>query len=466
MPGCIQYWQNHKVKYFPHGNIEGFQPVVLERHFHGIKDDYEEISEEFRLFHNLYFDAKTNKYFKIKDDGLEHEVIRIGSDRICIRTIELKEFLAVKEMRLGIFFDVRQSHKSETGRQQPFPADLRTEKQDDLIFTATIADDLMRNGFFIRILGKKLIKGFSKKDSGIWPYKKEESGPFTEFIIGVDDHGKEITLPCDPHGGNYLTPVCFRAEVLNRYYDNPSKYSVEDGYLRCGYLWGVQIDNDNVGYVSVFLGDIGRDIPQNEHGYWRSFNIVPSGGLSQTAFKRSFLSQFTDPSRKDHLFKQKFFSLESEWSKKHDWTLFKPLAEGDLHCLASLRIPSSSEQPEFDSQIMYLTKFFVDSLNEEGIEKRIAIAENAKGIDKLEEFLKSIDLPDYKTHIKLFRDLQSLRSTGSAHRKGRNYEKTAQKLGLNEKDKRVVFMELLDRAISFLEAMRTFCKTITNTSPP
>ena len=207
--------------------------------------------------------------------------------------------------------------------------------------------------------------------------------------------------------------------------------------------------------MSVFLGDIGRDIPVSEHGYWRSFNIVPSGGISATAFRRSFLSEFVDPARKDLLFKQRFATLQDSWLKKHGWSLFKPLSEEDEHCYTSLRIPATAEQTEFDTQVMYLTKVLVDSLNEAEIAKHIAGTPNQKGIDKIAEYLKCEKVPDYDQHVEFLRDLQSLRSSGAAHRKGKNYEKVAKRLGLNTKDQRIVFEELLANALSLVKAMQT-----------
>jgi hypothetical protein len=52
-PGCTKYFGG-KVEYHVHGHKDGYQPLVVERSFHGIKPASQEIAEEFRLFHNLY----------------------------------------------------------------------------------------------------------------------------------------------------------------------------------------------------------------------------------------------------------------------------------------------------------------------------------------------------------------------------------------------------------------------------
>ena len=453
-PSCIKY-SDGSVVYLPFGSDEGFEPFVVERRFHQIKPAHVEIKEEFRLFHNLYYDAKNHVYIKIKDDGSEHEVVRVQDDLITVRTVELKQFLAIKEMRLALLFDLRGLYEQSL-EQLGVTKESQDISQPQLHYSFNIADSGFKDGSFNRILGKKLIQGFAKEDSGFWPFsesKKDDVNNYPYFIVGVDDKGQEVSARCLPDGEEYLTPVYFRPDVLNRYYDNASKFSVEDGYLRCGGLWGMQVDNDNARYVTVFLGDLGRDLPEGERSHWRAYNIPPQGGISDTAWKRSFDAEFADPTKKDLVFKQRFTTLQEHWGRTNGWPLFKPLTEQDDHCYTALRIPATSEQNEFDTQVMYLTKLIVDSLNEAEIAKHIAGKADLKGIGKLEEYLKARNMPDYERHIRFLRQLQALRSSGAAHRKSANYEKAAKEVRLHEKDSRVVYEELLGRAIEFLDGL-------------
>lgn len=50
-----------KTTYYTNAH-EGFLRIILNRDFHGRKEGYIEILEEFRLFYNLYFDNKTCSY--------------------------------------------------------------------------------------------------------------------------------------------------------------------------------------------------------------------------------------------------------------------------------------------------------------------------------------------------------------------------------------------------------------------
>jgi hypothetical protein len=397
-------------------------------------------------------------YIKINEDGSEQEVIRIADDLVTVRAVELKQFLAIKEMRLALLFDIR-GHFEQTLKQMGITEESRDVMQAQLHYSYFICEWTgIPGGSFIRVLGKTLISGFAKEDSDFWPYnesKNDDENDYPYFIVGVNNKGKEVRTRCLPYGDEYLKPVYFRPDVLNRYYENSSKFSVEDGYLRCGSLWGMHIDNDNPRYVTAFLGDLGRDLPESERSHWRAYNIPPAGGISETAWKRSFEAEFADPTKRDLVFKQRFSTFQDKWQKAHKWALFKPLAEQDEHCFTALRIPATAEQNEFDTQVMYLTKLLVDSINEAEIVQQIQGAPAQKGIDKLEEYLKLRKLPDYGKHIQFLRQLQSLRSSGAAHRKSKNYEKAATGLGLDEKDTRVVYEELLGRAIDCLNALES-----------
>lgn len=56
-----------------------------------------EICEEFRLFHRLYHDRKSDQYLKIDDDGNEDLVAVVEPDHVQIRLKELRQFLAIVE---------------------------------------------------------------------------------------------------------------------------------------------------------------------------------------------------------------------------------------------------------------------------------------------------------------------------------------------------------------------------------
>ena len=113
----------------------------------------------------------------------------------------------------------------------------------------------------------------------------------------------------NPEVPQFVTPVFFSKEVLRKYYDDPDIFSIEDGHLRCGGLWGLQIDNHHKDHVIVLLGDLGY-LSHDEQLYWRHFNVSPTGTFSKTIFKRYFLTEFAEPEIADLLFASKFKQVQ------------------------------------------------------------------------------------------------------------------------------------------------------------
>ncbi len=128
------------------------------------------------------------------------------------------------------------------------------------------------------------------------------------------------------------------------------------------------------------------------------------------------------------------------------------------HTLRALRIPATDEQRDFDEVILALTKILVDSLNEKELNKLVAPAEvgGLKGsISRLEKACTNCDVADYENHIRFLRDLQDLRSSGAAHRKGSNYQKIAERLGMDAQSLRQVFEGLLIKGLAFVRFLKS-----------
>ena len=333
---------------------------------------------------------------------------------------------------------------------------------------------------FSRFLGKRLFPPFPKEKSGFWGFAPPESKKAVDFIIAVDKHGEEITntsnpdllsnyFGANPGAPNYLTAVHFRKEVLNKYYQQPNKYSVEDGYLRCGSLWGMTMDNHHVDRVVAWLGDLGRDLPYEDQLHWRSFNIPPSGGVSETFYKRQILATFADSDQPEHVFKNQYQDLSNTCKKEIGWQFLLPLTKEDSHFFEAIRIPATDEQKDFDEMILGLTKILVDSLNEKELNQFIPssyLGEIKGSIARLEKALASNNVVGFEKHIKFLRDLQNMRSSGTAHRKGSNYRKIAEEIGIESQSLRTVFEGILLKGIEFLKFLEGMARSDYFRYPP
>jgi hypothetical protein len=468
LPGFVYRFKNGKeIASYYRFSDRGVEPLVFWRNFHGIKGDYWEVSEEFRHYFNFYEDKKNNRFLFIDDNGDEHEAIVIEKDNIKIKSKYIKEFLAVKKMRLAIFFDFnRFSTKtlSELGLKEYH----LNVKRRNWCYSIGVGDcrsfyeNIKSQGW---LMGKKLIHGLKDFKPKL---SDKENRKYEKFVIGFDKNGKEVTFTCNESklsnffgknkgAPNYLTPVFFRKEVLTKYYSQPTKYSVQDGCLMCGGLWSLRMDNNHPDHVVVFLGDLGH-LEHIEQLHWKHYNIPKKGKLSHTAWMRDFAAEFADPEQSDLFLKQRFADFQEKWKRKFGWYLFLPLSKDDEYHFKTLRIPLTNEQNEFDEQVLSLTKLLIDSLNEQELAKGLDLPEDSKSIDKLKTFLnsKGVKLPKMLEYL---RDLQSLRSSGVAHLKGKKYSKIKKAFGIGEKELHEVFDDIIIKAIWTLNSLeRIFLK--------
>lgn len=461
-------------EYLRYGVDNGVEPLIIDRSFHGLRDVYREISEEFRLFHDLYHDRKTDQYIKIDEDGNEEVVAVVKPNYVQIRLKEIRQFLAIKEMHLSIQFIFSET-STRTLEELGFTVGDE-DRQDELMCWMQRYGDL--DGInncraFSRLVGKRIVEPLPKAKSGFWPFAEVSDQEYASFIIEVSENGDEIIYtsspdelktPADPgnirgvdeEAPSYLTPIHFRKKVLDKYYHEPSKYTVEDSLLRCGSLWSMYIDNHHHDMVCAWLGDLGRDLPYSEQQHWRQYNIPPTDGVSKTYYARQIEAQFTNSDRPEYIFKQRYHDLQKISQTYLGWQWLLPLQTADSHHLQSLRIPATDEQRDFDGLVLSLTKILIDSLNEKSLRKLIPCEKqeefkDKRGIALLEAALHLNDLEGADVHIAFLQKLQNLRSSGSAHRKGRTYLKIASHFNVESQSLRHVFANILNSASDTLD---------------
>ena len=465
-PAAIERYRDgrEQTDYLRYGDENGREPLVIRRNFCEMQDSYLEVSEEFRLFHNLYHNRKTDEFIKIDDDGNEDTVVK--PDCVQIRLKELRQFLAIKEMRLWIQYDYLEY--AEHSLEELGLKGGRTVQRDTNVswrLSCHDSPDVRSYRALSQLLGNRLVEPLPKSRSGFPGFAEEREEKHVDFIIDVDENGDEVTYTSDPdalanqfdakpHAPNHLTPVHFRKQVVDKYYRRPGKYSVEDSLLRCGRLWVMAIDNQHDDKVCAWLGDLGRDLPYPERLHWRAHNIPPSGNMSEIFYERQILAQHIDTDRPDLLFRERCDVLKETCREHLGWQLLQPLYSGDKHHFQSLRIPASDEQSDFDGLVLSLAKILIDSLHVKRLnsllsdEQKEGLGEG--GIARLEAVLASRNVEGAAAHIAFLRKLQSLRSSSAAHRKGSKYRKIAQQFGIESQNLRDVFAGILWQALDFL----------------
>lgn len=443
--------------YLRWGNNLGIEPLVVYREFHGMRRNFFELSQEFCLFHNLFAEPSKQRFVRFDENGDEHEAARYEDNLFEIRAELVHEFCLAKNMVLARYVDSLR-HSKVTLADLGLVPQNRAEHGPHFNYSLTLIEQTRIKGFKAtsRLLAKQYVH--------LVPKLASRPDVYQDFIIGQDETENLIRHTCDPEkladffgknegAPNYLTPVFFRPEVLTKYYADPDKYVVQDGYLRCGGLWSVHIDNDHEDVVAVYLGDLGRDLSETERNYWLSFNIAPAGReISKTAFKRGVLAEFADPERSDLVFKSEYENFRRAFGQAHGWDFFLALHASDRHYWGGLKILTKDNQAEFDSQLLALTKIVVDSLNEKGIARGLnTLVENDKGITKLEKYFQERGDTGFEPHVKFLRGLQDLRSKSAAHRKGSSYDALVSELELPDEGQKKVFAGLLKSATNFIQ---------------
>ena len=379
MPAAYCSYGESEIKYFRWGVNEdkyGAEPLVIRRWFSKVKESYIEISEEFRLFHNLYHDKKTDTYIKIDDAGSEKTVAIVKPDEVQIRLQEIRQFLAIKEMFLSMLFVF--DEYSTYSLQELGLNDVEPEfNRDGLMYwrhgyggeTSTYFKEFQSNS---RLRGRRLIKPLPKSKSGLGDFAEEPK--YVEFIVDVDENGEEVYHTChprklrdvsgeNPDAASKYTVVHFHKQVLDKYYGESSKYTVRDSMVHCASLWSMKIDNHNPDKVCVYLDELGIHLPYKEQLHWRDHNIPPEGGMSETYYRRMVLGEWASSDQPDILFKQNYEQLQEACEECLGWQLLKPLGPGDEHHLKRLRMPVSDEQCDFDDLVQDLQMILIESIN-------------------------------------------------------------------------------------------------------
>ncbi len=397
---------------------DGLEPFIYPRWFAHVSESYVDVSQEFVNYFKLYEQANSKQnrcYYFVDDLGDTEEVINVTEQQVRIKLKFLVEYLAVRKVHLSMCFDFMCMTDIE-GAGAAF-----VSKNDDFISDSSNYHHLIRmvegmdeKNLQSWVIGKTILKYDPVKSNKFWFDLNEEA--HESFIIGYNEDGTEQSVPCNSEEHRFFTPVYFKKEVLNKYYDHPQKYKVSGFHLQSSFI-SLKIDNNNNDYVVVFLNDLTM-LPQKEQLHWKHHNIAPYAGkgISRAFYDTMILGNWERESDSiDVRFKDKYRQFNKKWFEKYGWYFYKDQVGGDLHHFDALHLPSENNVRSFCEQMLILVKLTIDSLNEEMLVKELSKVDNEKGIAKLERFLAhhQIEIPDMITFL---RNLQDLRSGMMAHR--------------------------------------------------
>lgn len=465
---CNSYHMRPSFDFDDGKRVAGYRPYPSDGVYHIVITQEEKcyhaekirLSEEFVLLYDLRLVERIDgsaEYYQVDENGDDILVAKVVSGCLKALASYVCEYISIKSMNLVIQFSATlYSAKSilELARQKH---EYTIYRSKDIVFSYTLSEETFtEDKSFAWIQGKVFIQPDQSKIHRLFDLTDKR---FESFIAGKNKDGNPITSTCEeislsPNPTHNDTPwqlslVFFKRGVLDRYYADTRKFSVQDGFLS-GPSWTVHLDSDRGDrYVVIALKDLGK-MPYKEQVHWKQYNVVcPDGvGLSDTTWNRWFAGIPSNTKNAcDLLFKSLYEEANIKWESKHRYPLFLALAPNDQHFFDELHSMNElNNDSTFDNLILAFTKVVIDSLNEKQLENEIDetnanvlalfakcnVKDNKKtslsgGIRRLQAVLLSegIDCDDL---INLLGKIQALRSTSAAHRKSTNPDKKTREL--------------------------------------
>ena len=436
---------------------DAFHFIIMEQYFHSLNEAQLHLNQEFALIFELYR-ASDGNYYSIDECGGRELVVEFSDHWVKVKTKYLLRYMCARQLLFVQFIDSRVS----TPGRYPFHTDLfdsDSEVGANYRFDRWYQGNESEGYLLSMIYARSFVEPGPVEDCGLWPYDEEDE-KYPQFIISELPDGSYERFTCDesklanyfganPDAPHYLTPVYFKPSVLDKY-RRDKHYDVSERRLSCGSQWGIEIDNVIPSRVMVFLGDLGRDLPESERSHFLAFEMSPiDQRISEEVIANDFFNCWVDSKGPIGNLLNAREELDDKWRASFGVPLYRPLHKDESDIAKGIRVPTSSGREEFDTVILNLAKTMVDYIDE----SQFSYPDVNGSINKLEAFLIDNDID---VDLSPLRDLQSLRSASVAHSKGKNYDKLVGNIitGDNASDAQSLIERLTSLMDSLAKAIR------------
>lgn len=316
-----------------------------------------------------------NNLVKVKDGYIEplseDYKIKTKDNSVFILKEYLRDFLSSYGKICVIGYDNRRFFKQDLDIKKVYDTDTINNANCSLVINKCNSSDY---NFYSCILGKIIIRPFSKPNHPHYAYLNPPKEIYEEFIVGIDENtGKEIFFTCNknklandfkanPDTPCFLTPVYFKKQVLDKYTNNPAKYTIADDHIAYLDQWLIPYSINKEDKVTVWLGDLGR-IPHNEQSYWKSCNIKPNGEMNKKFIKRQLNAEWTDVIREEKKLLQLIDHIDDLFVSRYGNHIFNELSEADIQIKDAFSIPTNNSVPIYQTFLMQLCKLTIERIN-------------------------------------------------------------------------------------------------------
>lgn len=199
--------------------------------------------------------------------------------------------------------------------------------------------------------------------------------------------------------------------MLQPYAAEPTRYQLSSSQLSCLDLWGVSISFNNAGLVQVYLGDLGRDLPSDEWGHWRTYNVPPEGKMDEGRFRRDFLGQWAGSKDTTRDLRRAREEAAQTSEKLLGVPIWKSLNADIKAEFDSLIGPLSDDPASLGGPLLVLTKVLVDGIDPTPLKSHLqTFDKEEKSLRLLQRYAQ--ELGDTSDITAILRELQNFRSKG------------------------------------------------------
>lgn len=421
------------------GIFENSIPIFFARYFEG-KDDYFplEINQKIEQVLNIHWLENKKGFFRIDELGEYVKIATMENDEeknfsLCTLNREDLDFYLF--LSQSVLVRVFSFHRSSEDSSFPPNYDNRQEMEYRNNSEETYADLIMDykddgSSEFSQASGFQIIRNQEDPQKMINKISGKEDRDYESFIISDFRNKRVIEWSSDPKElGNYFvdsdlpfetSPAFFKADVLSKYKQNPSKYTLGTRSIECRGGWSIDYDINEEGQVHVYIYKLSR-LPYAEQKYWKSCNVEPKAGISPRSFKSDFMGEWDeeyDPliSLKNIL--KKFPCAEFEDETAAIWQMPRLPKTRDINFLNY--VVTDSEK-EWEDQIEALYQIVNEGLSAKNI-KKLAVHLNCrdkklKSGKQLIKCLETIGIPEEEYGVigETLTEIWKLRSTIVAH---------------------------------------------------
>ncbi|MEV6135178.1 hypothetical protein AB0L63_03745 [Nocardia sp. NPDC051990] len=396
--------------------------------------------------------------------GRKHDLIRYqcakDTWKVEIRVLEFRQYLAAVGKSAIMQVDVvRYSNQSGFERVD----DTFRKEWAHLQFVG-VEDGLVRPSMS-RVVGQYILIGQRGPRIPRFEEFDRDDVKFPEFIYGINpDTNVPLKHTCDPDELgtyfddddsrlHYLTPVCFKREVLEPYAAQPTTFRITATHLSCLNLWGIDIGFNSVGLVQVYLGDLGGKLPPEEWGRWLAHNVLPEGTMDEGRFRRDFLGQWANSKDLPGDLRRAREHGSEVSERLLGEPLWRTLPENHLPEWESMIGPLNEDPASLGKSLMLLPIAIIDAINPAPLKKYLGGAEKGeRSLSLLQRF--TAELGDEDNCTAILRQLYEFRSKGGvAHFAGSEARQTRVALGIEDMSNLEAFESVIQRVADMLNTI-------------